>query len=79
VVLKDRYFTAPIGEALFAMVANRVLAPSSKLAIEQWTSEDVFLGSEEALQVRHFYHAMDFFLNMHKISRKNYSGLQPVC
>ena len=61
-VLKDRSFTAPIKQALFAMVANRALAPSSKLAIEQWAAEDVFLGTEEALQVQHFYRAMDFLL-----------------
>ena len=60
--LKDRSFTAPIEEALFAMVANRALAPSSKLAIEQWATEDVFLGSKEQLQVQHFYRAMDFLL-----------------
>ena len=61
-VLKDRSFTAPIKEALFAMVANRALAPTSKLAIEQWALEDVFLGTEEDLQVQHFYRAMDFLL-----------------
>jgi transposase len=61
-VLKDRSFTAPIKQALFAMVANRALAPSSKLAIEQWAAEDVFLGTEEDLQVQHFYRAMDFLL-----------------
>ena len=61
-VLKDRSFTAPIKEALFAMVANRAIAPSSKLAIEQWAAEDVFLGTEEELQVQHFYRAMDFLL-----------------
>ena len=33
--LEERSFSAPIAEALFAMVANRALAPSSKLAIEQ--------------------------------------------
>jgi len=38
------------------------LAPSSKLAIEEWASEDVFLGIEEDLQVQHFYRAMDFLL-----------------
>ena len=42
------------------MVANRALAPSSKLAIGQWAAEDVFLGSEDELQIRHFYRAMDF-------------------
>jgi len=61
-VLKDRSFTSPVKEALFAMVANRALAPCSKLAIEQWAADDVFLGMQEALHVQHFYRAMDFLL-----------------
>jgi len=60
--LKEREFTAPLQEALFAMVANRALAPSSKLAIEQWAGDDVYLGHEQALQVQHCYRAMDFLL-----------------
>jgi hypothetical protein len=60
--LKGREFTAPVEQALFAMVANRALSPSSKLAIEQWAAEEVFLGDEAPLQVQHFYRAMDFLL-----------------
>ena len=61
--LKGRVFTAPVEQALFAMVANRALSPSSKLAIEQWAAEEVFLGGDESpLQVQHFYRAMDFLL-----------------
>jgi len=60
--LKDRDFTAPVEQALFAMVANRALSPSSKLAIEQWAAEEVFLGDEAPLQVQHCYRAMDFLL-----------------
>ena len=60
--LDARNFTAPIENALFAMVANRALAPSSKLAIEQWAANEVYLGSQAQLQVQHFYRAMDFLL-----------------
>ena len=60
--IDSRNFTAPIENALFAMVANRALAPSSKLAIEQWAANEVYLGDEDALQVQHFYRAMDFLL-----------------
>jgi hypothetical protein len=60
--LDQRSFTAPVAEAMFAMVANRALAPSSKLAIEQWAADEVFLGEHEPLQVQHFYRAMDFLL-----------------
>jgi transposase len=60
--LDQRSFTAPVAEALFAMVANRALAPSSKLAIEQWAAQEVYLGDHPAPQVQHFYRAMDFLL-----------------
>jgi transposase len=59
----QRSFTAPIADALFAMVASRALAPSSKLAIEQWAEEEVFLGNKHPFQVQHFYRAMDFLLD----------------
>jgi transposase len=60
--IDGRSFTAPIAEAIFAMVANRALAPSSKLAIEQWAAEEVYLGEHQPLQVQHFYRAMDLLL-----------------
>jgi hypothetical protein len=44
------------------MPPNRALSPSSKLAIEQWAAEEVYLGDEAPLQVQHFYRAMDFLL-----------------
>ena len=59
---RGRSFSAPIREAVFAMVANRALAPSSKLAMEQWAEDHVWLGTQEKLQVQHFYRAMDFLL-----------------
>jgi len=60
--MDQRSFSAPIAEALFAMVANRALAPSSKLAIEQWAADEVYLGEHQVLQVQHCYRAMDFLL-----------------
>jgi transposase len=60
--LKDRCFTAPVEEALFALVANRALAPLSKLAVEQWASNDVYLGNQNPIQVQHLYRSMDFLL-----------------
>lgn len=41
-------------------MANRALAPSSKLAIEQWAANEVYLGCDDQLQAQHFYRAMDF-------------------
>jgi hypothetical protein len=65
--LNHRSYTAPIADALFAMVANRALAPSSKLAIEQWAAEEVYLGDHQPLQVQHCYRAMDFLLEHEQI------------
>lgn len=60
--LKSREFKAPIGDAIFAMVANRALAPSSKMAVEEWATKDVHLDIEQPVQVQHFYRSMDFLL-----------------
>jgi transposase len=61
--LQERGFSCPVEDALFAMVANRALAPSSKLAVQDWAKDSVALGSSETLQVQHFYRAMDFLLD----------------
>jgi len=61
---------ALIAEALFAMVANRALAPSSKLAVEQWASDEVYLGEHQPLQVQHCYRAMDFLLEHEQAIQK---------
>ena len=55
-----------VERALFAMVAHRACAPSSKLHChEQWLAEDVrFQGCGE-LKLHHLYRAMDF-LHAHK-------------
>jgi len=60
--ISDRAFQAPVEMALFSMVANRALAPRSKLAIEDWAKYEVYLGNDEALEVQHFYRAMDLLL-----------------
>jgi transposase len=57
---KDRDFITPIQDAIFAMVANRALAPCSKLAVEEWAQKDVYLDIEQPIQVQHLYRSMDF-------------------
>lgn len=60
-VLGRRKFDFPVERALFAMVANRACAPSSKLyCYEQWLGEDVRLEGTEGLELHHLYRAMDF-------------------
>ena len=61
-ILEDRAFTAPVEQALFALVANRALDPASKLAVEKWASKDVYLGHDEQIQVQHLYRSMDLLL-----------------
>jgi transposase len=60
--LKDRNFSSPIGWAVFAMVANRALAPYSKRGVEEWVREDVALGNPEPIALHHLYRAMDVLL-----------------
>jgi hypothetical protein len=60
-VLAERKFDFDVERALFAMVANRALAPSSKLyCYEQWLKEDVRIEGAEQLKLHHLYRAMDF-------------------
>ena len=66
-ILKERSFTAPVGDAIFAMVANRALAPSSKLAVEEWVNKDVHLDIEQPIKVQHLYRSMDFLLKHEKV------------
>jgi hypothetical protein len=51
----------PLERALFAMVANRALAPSSKLyRYEQCLREDVRIEGTAKLELQHLYRALDF-------------------
>jgi hypothetical protein len=50
-----------VERAIFAMVANRAVAPCSKLyCYEQWLREDVRIEGTEDLELQHLYRAMDF-------------------
>lgn len=58
----------PLAEALFAMVANRLLAPRSKLyCYEQWLAEEVYFPEGEDLQLHHLYRAMDLLEREHEV------------
>src|SRR6266704_3939527 len=73
-------FGFDIERALFAMVANRACAPSSKLYCdEQWWREDVRIDGTETLALHHLYRAMDV-LEAHKdaIEQALYCRLAPL-
>ncbi len=60
---RKRKLDFPVERALFAMVANRALAPCSKLyCYEQWLREDVRIEGCEGLGLHHLYRAMDFLV-----------------
>jgi transposase len=61
-VLGERRFTTDVERVLFAMVANRALAPASKLAAAEWATEDVHIPGLEAMDEDHCYRAMDLLV-----------------
>ena len=61
-LLEDRRFARPVERLLFALVANRALAPSSKRALEAWVGEDVVIPELERVAVQQLYRAMDALL-----------------
>ncbi|NPV28657.1 MAG: hypothetical protein HPY58_03170 [Firmicutes bacterium] len=63
---KKRKFQTPVERAIFAMVANRALAPSSKLKVEDWVKEDVVIPELEEVGVHQLYRVMDFLLEAEK-------------
>ncbi len=58
---------APLERALFAMVANRSLAPRSKLyCYEQWLREEIYFPPGRPLELQHLYRAMDLLEKHHE-------------
>lgn len=54
--------TVPVERSCFTMVANRALAPCSKLyCYEQWMREDVVIEGTDKLELHHLYRSMDYF------------------
>jgi len=61
--VKEEERSVPFERAVFAMVANRCLAPSSKLCCyEQWLAEDVYFPEGRELKLHHLYRAMDLLV-----------------
>lgn len=58
--LKGRRITTPFERILFALVANRALAPSSKLAAAEWITNDVHIDGLPATGEDACYRAMDW-------------------
>ncbi|MFW5928506.1 MAG: IS1634 family transposase, partial [Thermoplasmatota archaeon] len=69
-LLQERNYSTPIERLIFAMVANRALAPSSKLNIEHWVANEVYLPGLSEVEVHQLYRAMDFLLETSEIIQK---------
>jgi len=53
--------SVPFERSIFAMVANRCLAPASKLfTYDNWLREDVYFPDGKGIELHHLYRAMDF-------------------
>jgi Transposase DDE domain len=63
-LLKGRRLDPSAERVLFALVANRALAPSSKLAAARWASEDVLITGLPQTTDDACYRAMDWLLQI---------------
>jgi len=61
-LLKEREYEIPVERLLFAMVANRALAPSSKLHMEHWVAREAHVEGLPEVEVHTLYRSMDFLL-----------------
>ena len=61
---KSRRDAAATERVLFALVANRALAPSSKLAAASWVTDDVHIGGLSEVSDDACYRAMDALISV---------------
>jgi transposase len=61
-VLGERRFATDVERVLFALVANRALAPCSKLAAAEWVSQDVAIPGLETMDDDQAYRALDLLV-----------------
>ena len=61
-LLGPRRFSTDVERVLFALVANRALDPSSKLAASQWTVRDAAIGGPGSMSDDQAYRAIDLLI-----------------
>jgi hypothetical protein len=75
-LLAGRRLDASAERVLFALVANRALAPSSKLAAARWVNEDVLVAGLPATSDDACYRAMDWLTEIKDdLERKVFDNL----
>jgi hypothetical protein len=62
-LLSKRSFEIEIERLVFALVANRALAPRSKLGMERWVGRKVHIDGLEGVQSHTLYRVMDFLVD----------------
>jgi hypothetical protein len=73
-LLKGRRLDESAERVLFALVANRALAPSSKLAAARWASEDAWITGLPQTSDDACYRAMDWLLEVRDELEKEVFG-----
>jgi transposase len=68
-VLGPRRFTTDVERVLFALVANRALQPSSKLAATEWVAWDAAIPGLPAMSDDQAYRAMDLLVGADATAR----------
>lgn len=61
-VLGERRYGTDVERVLFALVANRALEPTSKLAASEWASKDVHIPGLDDMDEDQAYRAMDLLV-----------------
>lgn len=69
-LVKERQFDIPVERLLFAMVAGRILAPGSKLSLEQWVSRKAYINDLAEVDVHNLYRAMDLLVESNEELQK---------
>ena len=42
------------------MIINRCMYPLSKLKVDEWLKEDIYLPGGESVKIQHLYRGLDF-------------------
>jgi hypothetical protein len=61
-LVEDRRFRNPVERMMFAMVANRILSPGSKLSIEHWVESKVLVPGLKNVYAHNLYRATDLLV-----------------
>lgn len=70
-LLTSREYEVDVERLIYTMVANRALNPKSKLALERWVEDKVFIPGLDKVAAQSLYRSMDFLLEVKsKLERK---------